>query len=188
LIVMGGTMNVDDIESYPFLGSSRRFMSSAVEQEVPTLGVCLGAQMMSRVFGGDVRRAEPRNATFSALKVTDEGEKDPLIQPFANAIPVLQFHEDTFTFPEGAIPLATSGSSGLPQAFRYGANAYAIQFHFEVDDSILRGWMDDIGTEAMVEGWGTTPDELARVGASSFEGQSRAGRELVRRFLDLLDR
>ena len=188
LIVMGGTMNVDQLDVYPFLKLSRQLMSTAIEENVPTLGVCLGSQMMSRVLGGDVRRADRRTASFSTVKVTDEGATDPLMQPFANRTPVLQFHEDTFTIPEGAVPLATSDESGSPQAFRYGANAYAIQFHFEVDRAILEGWVADIGEPQMTDGWGTSSDALLTTADEAITMQDEAGRELVRRFVDLIDR
>lgn len=188
LIVLGGTMNVDELDRYPFLRSSRELMTAAVDEHIPTLGVCLGSQMLSRVLGGDVRRAERRTATFSGIKVTDEGAADPLLEPFLDGLPVLQFHEDTFTVPEGAVALATSGSSGLPQAFRYGDKAYAIQFHFEVDTEILQGWLDDIGEPAMSEGWGTSSRDLLDAAQARMDPQIQAGRELVRRFLDLVPR
>src|SRR5687767_6274140 len=119
LIVMGGTMNVDQTDDFPFLKQSRDLMASTIEARVPTLGVCLGSQMMARVLGTEVRRAEPRNARFSALDLTVEGGADPLVTPFTD-VEVLQFHEDTFDFPPDATALATSRASGLGQAFRYG--------------------------------------------------------------------
>lgn len=183
LVVMGGTMNVDQLDDYPFLGDSRRLIADALEHRVPTLGVCLGSQMMARVLDADVYRAAPRNATFSGLKLTTEGSDDPVIEPFADGIPVLQFHEDTFRVPESAVALATSESSGLAQAFRYGDNAYAIQFHFEVDKPILDGWMNQIGPDTMRDDWGVTQDELSRQAVKHIDAQQKAGRELFRRFI-----
>ena len=187
LIVMGGTMNVDEIERYPFLGQSRLAMEQALREGLPTLGVCLGSQMMARVLGEAVYRASPRCATFSGLKLTSEGEIDPVVAPFAGGTPVLQFHEDTFRVPESAVPLATSDSSGLAQAFRFGDRAYGIQFHFEVDRSILKGWVDEIGAQSLESGWGITSDELLSNADEHLEAQAAAGWELVGRFLDLLD-
>lgn len=183
LIVMGGTMNVEELDAYPFLRKSRELMAGALERGVPTLGVCLGSQMMSRVLGGDVRRAEARNAFFSPVQVETD---DPVLEAFAAGAPVLQFHEDTFTLPPGATALARSARSGLLQAFRYGDNAYAVQFHFEVDEPIVRGWCDNIGEAALEREWGTSARELLSEGARHFREQDRAGRQLVRRFLDLV--
>lgn len=183
LVILGGTMNVDQLDAYPFLEKSRALMAGAIERGVPVMGVCLGSQMMARVLGGDVFRAEPRNAFFSSVEVSD----DPVIAPFS-AAPVLQFHEDTFSLPPGAVALARSSRSGLLQAFRYGTNAYAIQFHFEVDAGILAEWCRNVGEDALREEWGTSADELLAEGRRHLDAQERAGRELFGRFLDLVRR
>jgi GMP synthase-like glutamine amidotransferase len=180
LIVMGGTMNVDELDAYPFLRRSRELMAGALERGIPALGVCLGSQMMSRVLGGDVHRAEPRNAFFSAVDV--EGD-DPVLDAFAGGTPVLQFHEDTFTLPPGATALARSARSGLLQAFRYGDDAYAVQFHFEVDEPIVRGWCENIGDAALRRDWATSGEALLRDGTRHLGAQGAAGRRLVRAFL-----
>jgi GMP synthase-like glutamine amidotransferase len=185
LVVMGGTMNVDELDAYPFLRKSRGLLSEALDEDLPVLGVCLGSQMMARVLGGDVHRAEPRNALFSELEIDDAAAGDPLVEPFRPGIEVLQFHEDTFTIPSEATPLARSAASGLHQAFRYGERAYAIQFHFEVDAAIVRAWCRNIGPEAMAAEWGTTESELVDGAHAAFDAQQRAGRDLVRRFLEV---
>lgn len=186
LAVMGGSMNVDQIAQYPFLAGSRRLMGDAIEAGVPTLGVCLGSQMMARVLGADVRRSDPRNALFSRLELTDDGMSDPLTAPF-DGIEVLQFHEDTFEVPDGAVPLATSAHSSLAQAFRYGDNAYAIQFHFEVDRPIIEGWLDNIGRREMLDDWGTDSSELLEHADRVLPQQTVAGTRLVEGFLSLVD-
>jgi GMP synthase (glutamine-hydrolysing) len=180
LVVLGGTMNADQLGDYPFLGRSRALMADAIEAGVPVMGVCLGSQMMARVLGGDVFRAEPRNAFFSPVEVND----DPVVAPFAG-VDVLQFHEDTFSLPPGAVPLARSARSGLLQAFRFGTAAYAVQFHFEVDASILEGWCRNVGERALQEEWGVTTGELMAEAARHMDAQQRAGSDLFGRFLDL---
>ena len=185
LVVMGGTMNVDQVAEHPFLRGSRELMAATIENEVPTLGVCLGSQMMARVLGVEVRRADPRNALFSTLTLTGDGANDPLTAPF-DGVEVLQFHEDTFDVPAGAVPLATSAHSSLSQAFRYGPNAYAIQFHFEVDRAILEGWLDNIGHREMLDEWGSDPADLLGHADRVLPRQSQAGARLVQEFLRLV--
>jgi GMP synthase (glutamine-hydrolysing) len=185
LVVLGGTMNADQLDGYPFLRRSRALLEDALEREVPTLGICLGSQMMSRVLGGEVFRAPARNAFFAGLEVPPEAADDPVVAPFAGGTPVLQFHEDTFTLPDGAIALARSSSSGLLQAFRYGPCAYAVQFHFEVDAAILAGWCRNIGVEAMAEEWGTPASDLLAQGARYLDAQREAGEALMAGFLGL---
>jgi GMP synthase (glutamine-hydrolysing) len=185
LVVMGGTMNVDELDTYPFLRKSRALMAEALEEDVPALGVCLGSQMMARVLGGDVYRADPRNAFFSSLILDDAADGDPVIGSFGAGTEVLQFHEDTFTLPPGATPLARSAASGLHQAFRYGDRAYAIQFHFEVDAEITRGWCRNIGPDALAAQWNTTERELVDESLDRFRAQEEAGRRLFTGFLDV---
>lgn len=187
LVVMGGTMNVDAVDDHPFVIDSRVLMSQALERDVPVLGVCLGSQMMARVLGEEVFRAEPRNAFFSPLELTDEGRSDPLLGHFVGDVPVLQFHEDTFAIPDGAVALATSARSGLSQAFRFGERAYAIQFHFEVDRAIVAGWCSNIGEEDMVSEWGTATEDLLSEVDEHLAAQQRAGRDLVRSWLRLVE-
>jgi GMP synthase-like glutamine amidotransferase len=185
LVVMGGTMNVDELDAYPFLRKSRSLMDAALAGDVPTLGVCLGSQMMARVLGGDVYRAHPRNALFSTLELSEDASGDPLVAGFGSGTEVLQFHEDTFTIPDGATPLALSAASGLHQAFRYGERAYAVQFHFEVDEEIVRGWCRNIGAEPLAAEWGTTERHLVDDAHDRYRAQEQAGRRLFSNFLEI---
>lgn len=185
LVVLGGTMNVDQSEVYSFLGPSAELMTQALEEGVLTLGVCLGCQMMARVLGAKVNRATEANATFSSLKLTPEGSNDPVIAPLAGGTPVLQFHEDTFEVPRGAVLLATSESSGLSQAFRYGDLAYAVQFHFEATKSVIEGWCRSIGPETLRADWKTSEEELAAQANLFLADQKAAGKTLLRRFLEI---
>lgn len=185
LVVMGGTMNVDQTSEYPFLAAARALMANAIEQDRPTLGVCLGSQMMARVLGTEVRRAEQRNALFSRIDLTPDGKDDPLTSLF-DGLEVLQFHEDTFETPPEAVALATSAITGLVQAFRFGETAYAIQFHFEVDEPILRGWTDNIGARDMRTEWGADPSDLLKRARAALGPQAAAGTRLVEEFLRLI--
>ncbi len=182
LVVMGGTMNVDQLDDYPFLKLSRQLMTDAISEEVPVLGVCLGSQMLARVLGAEVGRCDPRNVSFAPLDISTEGLEDPLVANF-ESVPVLQFHEDTFDLPTGAVPLAKSSSNRTHQAFRYGDSAYGIQFHFEVDAAIVAGWCRDIGAEKMRTEWGVHPEDFLTDSAKLFDKQRAAGARLVEEFL-----
>lgn len=183
VVVLGGTMNVDQTDEYPFLEQSLLLVFDALEQRVPILGVCLGSQMMAKVLGQPVYRSHPRNALFSPLKLTAEGTRDPVLEPFADAVPVLQFHEDTYDLPRDAVGLATSAATGRNQAFRYGDFAYGVQFHFEVDDDILHGWCRAIGPQKLEQEWGIAQDDLERQAIEHMATQKAAGKELLLTFL-----
>lgn len=183
LIVLGGTMNVDQTDAYPFLDRSLSLMSDALGSDTPTLGVCLGSQMMAKLLGEPIYRAEPRNALFSPLEFTREGLEDRVVAAFSDGVPVLQFHEDTYDVPDDAVALAMSAATGRSQAFRYKDTAYAVQFHFEVDLEIMRGWSRAIGPQAMKEDWGVSEEDLTREAEQHLAAQTRAGKELFRSFL-----
>lgn len=179
-------MSVDQSDAYPFLGPSADLMKQALDRNLPTLGVCLVSQMMARVLGAEVHRAEYRNATFSSLRLTPEGLDDPVISSFGSGKQVLQFHEDIFELPDGVVLLATSNSSGLNQAFRYGDLAYSVQFHFEVDRAIIESWCDRIGLEEMIRAWGISKKNLTAQADHFLAAQKTAGgRGLLQRFLEL---
>lgn len=184
-VVLGGTMNVDEIERYPFLRDSRAFMTATIEAGVPTLGVCLGSQMMSRVLGGTVLRAPSAVAGFGELTASDAASADLLLSPFVPDVAVLQFHEDTFTLPAGCTRLAVS-SSGAEQAFRFEGHAWAIQFHFEIDRQIVEGWCENIGGEELASYWHTTEERLQEEMDLFLDRQWTAGEALLERFVGLI--
>ena len=183
VIILGGTMNVDQIAEYPYLGPLREFVRQAVDSDVPVLGSCLGAQIVTRAMDADVYRLGTREAGFVPIRATTAGLMDPVVTPFTPSARVLLFHEDACTLPEGATLLFADDGSGVP-AFRLGERAYAIQFHFEVTDSIIAGWCDDIPD--LEAEWGTTKDALMTEAKEHLANQQAAGRETTRRFLKLL--
>ena len=82
LVVFGGTMNVDQVDRYPFLSSERVLVGQALEANLPVLGVCLGAQMLARALGEPVELAPERMLGFTPVHPTEAGRADPLASVF----------------------------------------------------------------------------------------------------------
>lgn len=183
LIVLGGEMNADDDIGYPFMRSVREYTAAALQREIPILGICLGAQVLARVLGANIGPSPVREIGFRKVTATAAGEADPILSPFAPVAQVFQFHEDAFDLPEGA-ELLFAGDTLANQGFRYGNNAYGVQFHFEVTAQIIARWCDE--TPALEETWGTTKEALLAESIPHLEAQGRMGTETVRRWLDLL--
>ncbi|HOW18555.1 MAG TPA: type 1 glutamine amidotransferase [Phycisphaerae bacterium] len=138
LVSMGGPMNVYEEARYPFLRDETEFLREAIRADVPTLGICLGAQMIAKACGARVVRAPQKEVGWSEVTLTDAGVTDPLFHGQPRVMPVFQWHEDMFEVPAEGTLLATS-TTCPHQAFRCGS-ACGLQFHIEVTREMLANW------------------------------------------------
>jgi len=138
-VVMGGPMNVDEVERYPGLAAERAWLAEAVRRDMPVLGICLGAQLLARALGAEVRPGDGAEIGFAPVEVSDPD--DPLLSCLALRTPVLHWHLDVFDLPAGARPLASSDQTPL-QAFRHG-NAWGLLFHPEADVALVGAWLEE---------------------------------------------
>jgi len=136
-VVMGGPMNVDDVERHPGLATEREWLAEAVRRELPILGICLGAQLLARALGAEVRPGEGPEVGFAPVEILDPD--DPILGTLAPSTTVLHWHGDVFDLPHGAQPLARSAQTEH-QAFRLG-NAWGVLFHPEADFALVEAWL-----------------------------------------------
>jgi GMP synthase (glutamine-hydrolysing) len=183
LVVLGGEMNADAVESYPFLTTASDLVRDAVTSELPVLAICLGAQLLTRSQGGTVQRAPHRELGFLPVKATAEGMDDYVLEPFSPATRVFQFHEDECRLPEGP-QLLFEGADVRVQAFRVGQRAYGVQFHFEVTDKEIEAWCDE--TPDLEASWGADKQAVMEQAGKYLADQQTAGREVARRFVSLI--
>jgi GMP synthase (glutamine-hydrolysing) len=144
LIVLGGSMGAADDADYPYLSGIRRLLSEAVAREVPTLGICLGAQLLALATGGKVGR-NPDGPEYGAGLIAKRANAatDPLFGPIPITPDVIQWHVDAvLDLPPGGIQLASSPVC-VNQVFRLGRLAWGIQFHIETTPALLRSWADE---------------------------------------------
>jgi GMP synthase (glutamine-hydrolysing) len=141
LVVLGGEMSATDDVATPILPQVRALLRAAVAHEVPTLGVCLGAQLLATANGGQVS-PNPDGPEFGAQLVGKRQacSDDPLFGPLPITPDVIQWHFDAIDpLPPGAVQLASSPSCDI-QAFRLGRLAWGIQFHIETTPELVREW------------------------------------------------
>lgn len=138
LIVLGGPIGAYEDDIYPFLSDEVEILRDRLAHSKPTLGICLGAQLMARALGARVYMGPAREIGFAPIKLTAYGQASCLA-PFAES-PVLHWHGDTFDLPEGARLLAST-SICANQAFSYGPNALAVQFHPESGGVGFERWL-----------------------------------------------
>ncbi|HVW44028.1 MAG TPA: type 1 glutamine amidotransferase [Amycolatopsis sp.] len=141
VVCLGGGMDADADERYPWLAKVRELLASAAHGHVPTLAVCLGAQLLTLATGGRVSKSDkgPEVGAFLIAK-KDAAWTDPLFADLPLMPDVLQFHGDVITaLPPGAVLLASSPQ--FPhQAYRLGRVAYGIQFHIETTVEVVQSW------------------------------------------------
>ncbi len=135
-VVMGGPMNVDD-DRHPELATEREWLAEAIGRELPVLGICLGAQLLARALGSEVRPGERPELGYAPVEILDPG--DPILGALAPSTTVLHWHGDVFDLPDGAVHLARSTQTEI-QAFRRGS-AWGVLFHPESDFALLEAWL-----------------------------------------------
>lgn len=140
LVVMGGPMNVDETDRYPFLVSEVRLIQEAVERARPVLGICLGSQLIAKALGERVYPNGQKEIGWYPLSLTNAGVQDPVLGHLRRREWVFQWHGDTFDLPANAAHLASSARC-RNQAFRYGTNVYGLQFHLEVTPAMIAEWL-----------------------------------------------
>lgn len=140
-LVMGGPMNVDETNRYPYLPVEKDLLANLIAWDRPVLGICLGAQLIARACGAKVYPKRPKEIGLYTVDITAEGKQDFLFCNMDNSLQVFQWHGDTFDLPPGAVRLARS-ERFENQAFRLGKRVYALQFHIEADLRIARQWKD----------------------------------------------
>ena len=151
LLVLGGAMAAWDDERAPWLPATRALLRTAVAGGVPTLGVCLGSQLLALACGGRVERGAAGPEHGGCQVVIDRGPAaaDPLFAGLPadpqGRLEVVQWHSDTVTeLPAGATLLASSAAYPV-QAFRVGDRAWGLQFHIETTAGMVERWARDDG-------------------------------------------
>jgi GMP synthase (glutamine-hydrolysing) len=140
LVILGGPMNVDDVGRHPHLATEVELVQKAIDRRIPVLGICLGAQLIAKALGAAVRLADRMEIGWHDIALTEAGRADPVLGHVGTPTRLFQWHEDVFDLPPGATHLATSERCAY-QAFRYGADVYAFQFHLEVDEPLIDRWL-----------------------------------------------
>jgi GMP synthase (glutamine-hydrolysing) len=137
IFALGGPQHAYDPD--PYLAREKELLRRAVEQDVPFLGICLGAQLLASAMGAPVTRHATTEIGFFEVQLTEQGRNDPLFAGLPGYQQVIHWHEDTFALPEGATRLAMSQDTPN-QAFRVGERAYGVQYHIEVTPAIFALW------------------------------------------------
>jgi GMP synthase-like glutamine amidotransferase len=182
VIAFGGGMQADQEERYPWLRAAHETLAEALALSVPTLGVCLGGQVLARAAGGAVGLASRPEWGWGAVQLTDTASEDPLFAGQPGTLEVFQWHSYAFELPPGAVPLAENAV--CLQAFRIGACAWGLQWHPEVTAESVLLWGEQHppapgGVPVEVDLGALQADVSARIEATNDQGRALCARFLA---------
>jgi GMP synthase (glutamine-hydrolysing) len=139
VIILGGPIGAYQEQDYPFLVDELRLLERRLKADLPTLGICLGAQLIARTLGAKVYPGSDKEIGWSPIELSNEGMRSPLAHLAVDHTAVLHWHGDTFDLPADSTRLASS-SKYKNQAFSWGKHCLALQFHPEVTARGLERW------------------------------------------------
>jgi GMP synthase-like glutamine amidotransferase len=134
IVVLGGPQASYSDENFPHRKAVIAMLQKAVELGIPTLGICLGAQLLAVSLGARTYRREAPEIGYLPVTLSDEGRKDPLFEGCPTVFSPRHKHFDSFELPDGAVRLASSEEC-VEQGYRYGDRFWGLQFHFEMDQT-----------------------------------------------------
>lgn len=140
IVLMGGPQHLYADDGLAYLEQEKAMLRQAVAANIPTLGICLGGQLLASALGAEVRRHHLAEIGFFEIPLTEAGCRDPLFAGLPGRQLAFHWHSDVFDLPQGAILLA-SNEQAPNQAFRCGPHAYGLQFHIELNDELASTWL-----------------------------------------------
>ncbi|MPT48611.1 MAG: glutamine amidotransferase [Sphingobium sp.] len=179
LIMMGGPMGVYEADAHPWIDVQLEKLARRLEDGRPTLGVCLGSQMIAAAMGARVYPGGKTELGFAPVELNEAGARSPLRH--LQSVPVLHWHSDTFDLPDGVERLASTGTYAN-QAFRRDENLLALQFHAEMGmDARFEEWLTHFWSD--LELTGTCRHALRRDHDEHGPAAVSAGRAMIGEWL-----
>jgi GMP synthase-like glutamine amidotransferase len=146
LVVLGGPMSVHDEGLYPWLVPEKRFLDQALEARKKIFGICLGAQLIASVLGGQVRKNPERELGWFPIELLAEAAGCASLNWLPNQLQVFHWHGETFDIPAGCKHLARSEAC-RNQIFAFDDHVLGLQCHFEVTPEGIRAMHDSCPDE-----------------------------------------
>jgi GMP synthase-like glutamine amidotransferase len=186
LVVLGGSMNVYQEAEFPFLKDSKSIIRSFIDAGKKVLGICLGGQLISTVLGAAVTKNDYLEIGWWEVQVRPGGyfsEFSPM--PF-----LFHWHGDVFELPEDARLWASTGISSR-QAYTVGDNILALQFHPEVDETVIDTFIENDSKRTVPEAgsglYSQSADEIRELSAEYLPENKKLFFSLLDNFFDVIE-
>lgn len=170
-ISMGGPMSVNDTQEFPWLLQEQYWLRSAMEEELPVIGVCLGAQNMAAALGASVKANPEREIGWWPIQDVQN--------PASNPLPVLHWHGETFEIPEGSVHLEESEGC-RNQSFLWGERALGLQYHMEATRESLTSLIENCRHELTPDHFVQTEEEIW----AGWEAHHQAATQMLKQRLE----
>jgi GMP synthase-like glutamine amidotransferase len=153
LLVMGGPMSVHDEAAFPWLREEKLTIAKAVADGKKVLGICLGAQLIAEVLGGEVRKNDQREIGWFPVSSTDNTADSRVFSVLPKTYEAFHWHGESFDIPSGAIRTASSAACAN-QAFEYdNGRVIGLQFHLEASRASVRRLVENCRDEMVPDTW-----------------------------------
>ena len=190
LVVLGGSMGADDDAEHRWLTDTKGLLREAVASDVPTLGICLGHQLLASALGGRVE-PNPRGQQLDLYDIgwTEAAAADTLFHELVGSARGVQWNDDIVVEPPAGAVVLARAATGEIQALRFGRCAWGVQWHPELGASVLRPWADSdrdraaqrgIDIDAMVQRVDEATEELQSTWRPLGSGFARVAGEKIR--------
>jgi GMP synthase-like glutamine amidotransferase len=181
-MIFGGSMNADGEAEHHWLAPEKELVRELVGRAIPTLGVCLGAQLLAEAAGARPRRAARPEIGWHDVELTDAAADDSLLGPLPRRFTAFQWHSFEAPLPLGATALAQSPV--CLQAYRLASGrSWGVQFHPEVTRADLTSWLDSYRDDPDAVRIGIDPAAIGAETAARIGAWNELGRGIVARFL-----
>ncbi|WP_027799174.1 glutamine amidotransferase [Paraburkholderia dilworthii] len=184
MVVLGGPISATDDALYPSLVPLLSMIEKRIEAGLPTLGICLGAQLIARALGARVYPAGHTELGWEPLTLTDAGRASPVRHLDGGHTSMLHWHGDTFDLPANATRLAST-SACENQAFAWGSHVLALQCHPEIRADRFEPWL--IGNAGELVGRGIDARQLRAETAQFGPALEAAARRMFGEWLDQVE-
>ena len=180
-VLLGGPIGAYEETLYPFLKEELLYLEKRLQADLPTLGICLGAQLMARALGARVYPGPQKEIGWAPLALTEEGMSTSIRYLAPSKTRMFHWHGDTFELPEGARLLASTNLY-KHQIFSKGRSSLAIQCHPEADFRRLEQWF--IGHASELHTSGVSVSSLRQETLEFGPALKSQGTEFLRDWLD----